>query len=112
VGLCLGVGVGLGVAVGVPVTVAVGLAVGVTVAVAVAVDVAVAVAVAVAVGLAVGVGVGVPPPASGKTYAPRLRVQTESVVEPRSICMSHTIACGIPFSNRCQVGDATVMSSV
>jgi hypothetical protein len=34
------------------------------------------------------------------------------VVEPRSICMSHTIACGIPFSKRCQVGDATVMSSV
>ena len=91
-----------------------GVAVAVAVAVGVAVGVVVAVAVAVGVGLAVGVGVGVgvPPPASGKTYAPRLRVQTESVVEPRSICMSHTIACGIPFSKRCHVGDAIVMSSV
>ena len=104
VGRGLAVGIGLGVGAGVPVGVAVG--------VAVAVAVAVGVAVAVAVGVAVGVGVGLPPPARGKTYAPRLRVQTESVVAPRSICMSHTIACGIPFSKRCQVGDATVMSSV
>lgn len=90
-----------------------GVAVAVGVGVEVGVAVAVAVGVAVAVAVAVGVGVGVAPPlGKGKTYAPRLRVQTESVVEPRSICMSHTIACGIPFSKRCQVGDATVMSSV
>ena len=95
--------------------VAEGVPVGVAVAVAVAVGVAVAVAVGVALGVplgdAVGVGLGAPP-GRGKAYAPRLRVQTESVVEPRSICMSHTIACGIPFSKRNQVGDATVMSSV
>ena len=95
-----GLGVGVGRPAGVPV--AVGVAVGVTVGVAVAV----------AEGDAVGVGVGVGAPGSGYTYAPRLRVHTESVVEPRSICMSHTIACGMPFSKRCHVGEATVTSSV
>src|SRR5262249_23034993 len=52
------------------------------------------------------------PLGSGKTYAPRPRVQTERVVEPRSMAMSQIITCGIPFSNRCHNGDATVMSSV
>src|SRR4051794_18476968 len=46
---------------------------------------------------------------SGKTYPPRLRVHTESVVEPRSICISQIMAWGRPFSNRCQTGDAALM---
>ena len=102
----MGRGLGVGVVRPAGVPVAVGVAVGVTV------GVAVAVAVGVAEGDAVGVGVGVGAPGSGYTYAPRLRVHTESVVEPRSICMSHTMACGMPFSKRCHVGEATVTSSV
>src|SRR5262249_3958877 len=113
VGRGCGVGRGLGVALGVAVGVGVGVNGGVTVGVGVGVTVGVTVGVAVGVTLGVGVGVGVgPPPDNGKTYAPRLRVQTERVVLPRSICMSHTIACEMPFSNRCHVGDATVTSSV
>jgi hypothetical protein len=34
------------------------------------------------------------------------------VVLPRSICMSQIITFGKPLLNRCQVGDAAVMSSV
>ena len=34
---------------------------------------------------------------SGQTYAPRLRVQTDSVVKPRSYCMSQIITLGRPF---------------
>src|SRR3954465_11745844 len=37
---------------------------------------------------------------SGQTWAPRLRVQAESVVPPRSICMSQTITLGRPLSKR------------
>lgn len=113
VGRGCGVGRGLGVALGVAVGIGVGVTVGVAVGVTLGVTVGVAVGVGVGVTLGVGVGVGVGPvPGNGKTYAPRLRVQTERVVLPRSICMSHTIACAIPFSKRCHVGDATVMSSV
>ena len=102
----MGRGLGVGVVRPAGVPVAVGVAVGVTV------GVAVAVAVGVAEGDAVGVGVGVGCTGQRYTYAPRLRVHTESVVEPRSICMSQTIACGMPFSKRCHVGEATVTSSV
>src|SRR5262245_48240700 len=109
------VGVGLGVP-DVAVAVGVGVSVAVAVAVAVGVGVSVAVAVAVAVGVKVavgeGVGVVIDLLGSGKTYAPRPRVQTERVVEPRSMAMSQIITCGIPFSNRFHNGDATVMSSV
>ena len=80
----------------------------------VAVAVAVAVGVGVKVAVAVGVGVGVASGAlvSGKTNAPRLRVQTESVVAPRSMDISQIITCGMPASKRYQTGDATVTSSV
>jgi hypothetical protein len=62
----------------------------------------------------VGVGETEPigPLGNGQTKAPRLRVQTESVVAPRSICMSQIMAFGRPALNRCQLGDAAVMSSV
>src|SRR5581483_7338296 len=41
---------------------------------------------------------------SGHTYAPRLRVQAESVVAPRSICRSQIITLGMPEVNFCQTG--------
>lgn len=108
--MAVAVGVGVGVAVAVAVEVAV--AVAVAVAVEVAVEVAVAVAVAVAVEVGVGVGVASGPLVSGKTKAPRPRVQTDSVVAPRSIDMSQIITCGMPASKRYQSGDAAVTSSV
>src|SRR5436853_923890 len=49
---------------------------------------------------------------NGQTYAPRLRVQSERVVLPRSICMSQIIACGNPLSKRNHCGTAAVMSFV
>jgi hypothetical protein len=107
----VGRGCGVGRVLGVGIDRGVGVGRGVGVTVAVGVGVAVGVAVGVGVGVTVGVGVG-PTPGKGYTYAPRLRVQTERVVLPRSICMSQTIACGTPFSKRAHVGDATVISSV
>jgi hypothetical protein len=63
--------------------------------------------------VAVAVGVGLMLPlGNGKTNAPRPRVHTDSVVDPRSICMSQIITCGIPVSKRFQAGAATVMLSV
>jgi hypothetical protein len=52
------------------------------------------------------------PLGNGKTNAPRPRVHTDRVVDPRSICMSQIITCGIPVSKTFQVGDATVTLSV
>src|SRR6476646_9162721 len=101
----------------------VGVDVGVAEAAAVAVGVAlgtgdrvgdglgVGLAVGVGVGVGSGEGVGVAPGAAGngQTCAPLLRVQSESVVNPRSYCMSQIIECGGPFSNRSQTGVAAVM---
>src|SRR6266550_189425 len=41
---------------------------------------------------------------SGHTNAPRLRVQSDSVVAPRSICMSQIITFGNPALKRIHVG--------
>jgi hypothetical protein len=71
----------------------------------------VGVAVAVAVGVGVG-GVPTGPEGKGHTKAPRPRVQSESVVLPRSICMSQIMTLGSPLLNRFQTGEAAVISSV
>ena len=49
---------------------------------------------------------------SCQTYAPRPRVQTDSVVAPRSIWRSQIIVCGRPLSKRNHVGDTALMSFV
>src|SRR3954452_16070958 len=52
------------------------------------------------------------PFASGHTYAPRLRVHTDSAELPRSMTRLQTITCGIPLSKRNHFGEAAVMSFV
>jgi len=94
--------------------VAVGVATGEAVGVGEGVGVALGVGDTVGVGVGPGVGVGVAfgSDGNGQTYAPRLRVQSDNVVNPRSYCMSQIIACGGPFWKRSHVGFATLISSV
>jgi hypothetical protein len=97
---------------GVGVFVAVAVAVLVDVLVGVLVDVRVGVDVAVAVFVGVPLGVPIGPKGRGHAYAPRPRVQSESVVLPRSIVMSQIITAGSPLLNRVHTGVAAVMSFV
>lgn len=108
VDVCVEVGVNVAVTVGVAVFV------GVNVGENVAVGVLVAVAVGADVGVFVGVTLGVPigPSGRGHTNAPRPRVQSDSVVLPRSIVISQIITAGSPLLNRNHCGAAALMSFV
>src|SRR6185503_2376750 len=52
------------------------------------------------------------PNGNGQAKAPRLRVQRDNVVPPRSICISQIITFGRPALNRVHTGVTAVMSSV
>lgn len=109
-----GVGVFVAVFVGVFVGVLVAVRVGVNVGVKVGVAVLVAVTVGADVGVFVGVTLGVPigPDVRGHAKAPRPRVQSNSVVLPRSIDISQIITAGRPLLNRDQTGVAALISLV
>ena len=61
---------------------------------------------------ATGVWLLIGPEVSGHAKAPRPRVQSESVVAPRSIDMSQIITAGSPAVKRYQIGEAWSMLSV
>ena len=97
----------LGVTSAVIVAVGVAVPVGVLVGVNVGVDVCVAVAVGADVGVLEGVPIG--PDVRGHANAPRPRVQSESVVLPRSMDMSQIITAGRPLLKRYQTGVVALM---